>query len=320
MFSRKIGLWFVILTMSAIFIPSSPSLAQDSAVVTAEVMVDTLNVRFSPRVLDIRGDMATKIGELHLGDVVIVQQYETIPGRGNYAQYPWVYIVQESSGLKGWIYSEYLTLSRVDWQRYVVEVTHWADVNRPEFDVPEPYAGKIWTQSSSIQVSSEPYEGAPIVGYVHHQDPVFIQGVARINGQYSRYIYIQQIDTGVRGWIILWHVVSYLQQRNDWYSLLPVLLEHNYYEELAHLPTAVPVAFSLNLRDYPSTSGNRLLSVSSRHELAVHGRTNHAQEGWVYVTILASGLSGWVYDPVWDTPYLRYQDGVTRDSLPIISP
>ena len=42
MFWHKMLYMMLCLTLSAIFIPSSPSLAQDSEVVTAEVMVDTL--------------------------------------------------------------------------------------------------------------------------------------------------------------------------------------------------------------------------------------------------------------------------------------
>lgn len=74
MLFRKMLLLTIFLTLISTLIPINAASAQEGEVVTAEVVVDTLNVRYMPNAYR---SADTLIGQLHRGDIVTVQYYES---------------------------------------------------------------------------------------------------------------------------------------------------------------------------------------------------------------------------------------------------
>lgn len=187
----------------------------------------------------------------------------------------------------------------------------------------------------STLVRSKPYHGAEIVGSIVPYGEVEIYGSAMINGL-IHYVYIKSPYENIEGWIrtrIVYPVIW--DASNGWEEGLPILIERDYRNEYTDFPIAEVKKSTyyyesniLNIRVNPSLDNSIVTSLPSGMRLAVHGRTNHDIEGWVYVTAIQApgsywnnmvGISGWVFDPNWDKLYLRYENGVTRDSLPILA-
>lgn len=330
MFLRKLLYLLFGLSLLIGLLPTHHGLAQDSEVVTAEVMRDTVNVRYAPAIY-YGVDLDTKIGELQRGDVVTVQYYETLRNWSS-RRYPWVYVVHPPTGLEGWVNTENLTLSTSDWQAILPSVDSWQELEQLVAVPDESVEGYVYHIFFPAAVRSEPFVYAPFTQTFDSRTPIDVLGRALINGESGDYVYIKERDGDIEGWVAVRLIGTAIQSGDDtWVDALPILYEWDINTETAHLPQAC-TSSNMRIRSEPSKQSVSLF-IQLHGCFAIHGRTNHDVDGWVYVTTLGrgsdgwwwhsgyiGGLQGWVYDPAWERPYLEYQDGFSRDSLPILVP
>ena len=318
MFFRKIAL--LLLVTSAVLgftIPLSIS-AQESETVTATVTVNNLNIRYAPSQWNVYG-FDNRVGQLQQGDAVIVQKMETVEGWTS-RDWPWVYVVHPASGLEGWAASDYLAFSREDWQAILPKIESSDELSYLEGAAQYPFKAQIDGGAYDFtRIRAEPYYGAPILGYLSHEEQIEILGSAVVNGE-IHYVYARQLPENgtLEGWV--WQnsiSVTIWSPNRNWRYALPVMLERDLHTEFASLPQA-----QLNeniryvrLRSEPTFAGNPISNIHKNEVVAVQGRSGE----WLYILIIDSGfdggLSGWVY-----APNFTYLNGVTFESLPIITP
>lgn len=322
------------------FLPQHVIHAQEnSSALTATVTVENLNIRYAPTNLYWMDEDSTIIGQLHEGDVVIVHSYEGI--RSYYSvnhDQPWVYVTHEASGLTGWVYSQYLVFSADNWEDVLPHVDTWYDLGYEIAENNQPFPAVVWLQGAGVYLRAEPYYGSAYTYLLPHTQPVTVEGSAKVNGV-IRFVYVKATDSEAEGWVASFKVRPAIWDAYEgWEKALPVLVERDLRVDYANYPQAtvvVDISYSsrdLRVRIAPSADSTIIETIQSGTNLAVHGRTNHDAEGWVYITVIdvpqdgywwdynVLGLSGWVFDPNWDAPYLRYDDGIQRTDLPILTP
>lgn len=338
MFSRKF--YFIILSLVILssILPYHATYAQEnSTTITATVTVQNLNIRYAPTNTYWLDEDSTLIGQLHQGDVVTVLSYEGIEGYYYGTTDPWIYVTHPESGLTGWVYSQYLVFSDANWQEILPHVDTWHELGQEIAQNNQPFPAIVWYQGAGIYLRAEPYYGSALTYLLPHTQSVTVTGAAKINGV-IRFVYVEATDSEAAGWVASFKVIPAINDAYEgWEKALPVFVERDLRTEFANYPTAIIVTGktydwqTLYVRATPSTEGAILAAIPPGMHLAVHGRTNHDTEGWVYVTVIEGqgryfrdynylGLSGWIFDPNWDAPYLKYDNGVQRSSLPIINP
>ncbi len=335
---RKILFLSLLLLMVISFLPHPIQAQDNSAPITATVTVENLYIRYAPTNIYWLDEDSTLIGQLHYGDEVIVHSYEGV--RSYYSanrDYPWVYVSHEASGLTGWVYSRYLYFSDDNWQEILPHVDTWYDLGYEVSTNTQPFPAVVWLQGASTYLRAEPHYGAAFTYLVPPTQPVTVVGSAKINGV-IRFVYVKATDSEAEGWVVSLKVRPAIWDAYEgWEKALPVLVERDLRVDYADYPQATVVvnmtysSRALRVRSGPSTDSEIIEAIPTGAHLAIHGRTNHDVEGWVYVTVIdvqdrywwdysRLGLSGWVFDPNWDAPYLRYDDGVLRTDLPILTP
>lgn len=337
MFSRKF--YFIILSLALFsgFLPYHAIEAQDSAEpIIATVTVQNLNIRYAPTNFYWLDEDSTILGQLHQGDVIIVHYYENVSSYNSDPNQPWVYVTHDESNLTGWVHSRYLLFSEANWKNRLPHIDTWRELEQNIAESNHPFPAVVHQNGAPTHLWSEPYYGSTITYTVHPAQPVNVIGSAKINGV-VRFVYVEATDGDATGWVANYKISPAVEDydgRRSWEQGIPVLVERDFRTEFASYPIAVVASnsssyqyYSLNVRDTPSINGQIIQTLPSGVRLAVHGRTNHETEGWVYITVIDMisfpimiGLSGWVFDPNWEAPYLRYDNDVPRSSLPIINP
>lgn len=316
-----------LLLLGVFLLTLTPTHAQESEVVTAIVGVETLNIRNAPN----SWDTDTLIGQLHAGDVVTVHQYEQVDAWYG-EELTWVYVTHDASGLVGWVVGNYMTFSRPDWRNILPHTDTWAAL---AYEVgtqfPIPFETAANGAGSGTHVHALPSFDGEIIGSIPNNAPIVVYGSALINGDLSMYVYVEYPDGNLKGWVHSYLVqfpiffLSFYQriwQHGGWVAALPVIYTRDFESEFAAYPRAVLNNDApLNLRAAPSLDAPTITAYSPWRdiEFAVQGRTSHDFEGWAYITNLASGVSGWMYDPA-DNSFLLYEDPSARANLPILQP
>jgi hypothetical protein len=109
---------------------------------------------------------------------------------------------------------------------------------------------------------------------------------------------------------------SYNFNGRSWVRALPVIFNHDFIAEYHDYPQATLRREWINLREAPSFDAPVKIEIYNyiSRGVAIQGRTSHDFEGWAYVILLESGVSGWIYDPA-DNSFLDYQG---RATVPLI--
>jgi uncharacterized protein YgiM (DUF1202 family) len=313
--SKLTALCLALLLMVATLLPlTQPVSAQDDppATITAEVLYHTLYVRDYP------GASANIVGQLHLGDVVTVSGYRATYRGG------WLRIEGGPDGQAGWISRDYVALSRADWTHFVPEIreqplTEEWPANTPPTSLP------AWVNASSLNLRAAPERDASILAKLTQGTPVTILGTSVEGHIFDVFVYVRVNDTGQEGWVYS----LYLELPSGRFALwdpreLPVLAIE---DSAVNIPLQgqvigyVDAPIGQHLRELPSTKGRSLGVLEERTLLAIHGRTNHEEIGWVYATVLATGQAGWLYD---HTAFYPRHVGLPRyfyrEALPILEP
>lgn len=320
MFKYRFG---TLLILGALLLMLTPTHAQDGEVVTATVRVSTLNVRNAPNVWD----TTTLIGQLYTGDVVTVHQYEQVDGWSS-EELTWVYVTHEPSGLTGWVAGNYLTFSRPDWRNSLPHTNTWTGLGfAVGTQFPVPIATTAGNGGEGVIVHALPSLYGEQIGVLPSNSPVLVYGGALLNGIRSEFVYVETPDGLFKGWIHsfwvnfpMWYW-SREWRGVGWVAALPIIYNQDVETEYADYPHATLNNSAPNLRAAPSLEAPIIATYYYRQGLwvAVQGRTSHDFEGWAYITVLNSGVSGWIYDPA-DSTFLVYEDASARANLPILQP
>ncbi|MBZ0317395.1 MAG: SH3 domain-containing protein [Anaerolineae bacterium] len=326
MFSYRFGM---LLLIGALLLTMVPAHAQENEVVTATVAVPTLNVRNAPNAWP--NDADTLIGQLHAGDVVTVHQYEQVDG-WNWEELTWVYVTHDASGLTGWVAGNYMTFSRPDWRAILPHADTWAALAyEVGMQFPIPFESAANGGGSSTHVHALPTGDSEVIGSIPNNAPIWVHGSGRINGKLMMYVYVEYPDGNLKGWIHSYLVqfpiffLSFYQRiwrSGGWVAALPVIYDRDVESEFTDYPQAVLNNNApLHLRSAPSLDAPIINAFYYEQglEVAVQARTTHDFEGWAYITILRSGVTGWIYDPA-DNSFLLYEDPSARNNLPILQP
>lgn len=300
--------WLLVFMLILVILSMAiPTTAQEDAtpVITAEVLYPEVNLRIGPSVwydsliLLTRGTVVTVIGQREGGD--------------------WVYVVVEDIGLTGWMASELLYFSDREWLR-TLAVMPYSEIltTFPQEPLQPPLRMTVQFYGSPARLLENPWYSSVIIAILPSRTSVNVIGRS---GAIGNYVYVQVPDSGLEGWVAFYLL---LEERNvplgyDWTMTLPIMATP-FVLEGQTIATTLPRHYArrLYLRSLPALDAPIITLLDESARLSVHGRSSGDSQ-WVYVTVVDSGESGWVFDGIIGrTVSIDYPLGFDRNSLPIL--
>lgn len=308
---RQIFSIFLLLSIAVVMQWPNPKVtAQDSPQITAEVLFENVNVRALPT------RTSESLGTLSQGTIVNVDALADLYYRGS-----WIHISEHISQLSGWINTRLVVFSRPDWSKYVETISqediYFDDTNAIEATV---YHADVYVRAAPGWIRPTP----EIVGQLTEGTRVRVLGIS-VSGHYAgTWAYVKQVDGDLEGWVFSYYLrfpdgstMLYSTERGS----LPVLFDDNAPAHPIQVEGQVIAYISIygnvHLRLEPNTDSPIITSLDLGALLAIYGRTATEGDGWVYVKVLDTQQTGWVYDPV-TTVFITYPQGFDRTSLPLL--
>ncbi|MCQ3929672.1 MAG: hypothetical protein DPW16_04380 [Chloroflexi bacterium] len=302
----------ILSSIGAMSRPDTRMFAQDSVQITAEVLFENVNIRALPT------RTSESLGKLSQGTVVNVDALADLYYRGS-----WIHISEPISQLSGWVNTRLVVFSRTDWSKYVETISqediYFDDTNAIEATV---YNADVYVRAAPGWIRPTP----EIVGQLTEGMRVRVLGIS-VSGHYAgTWAYVKQVDGDLEGWVFSYYLrfpdgstMLYSTERGS----LPVLFDDNAPANPIQVEGQVIAYISIygnvHLRLEPNTDSTIITSLDLGALLVIYGRTATEGDGWVYVKVLDTQQTGWVYDPVTTVPgFITYPQGFDRTSLPLL--